>query len=387
MPRTESPTAHRRPTWTWNATPGATAYRVFLDGVAQQPADTEPDPNGIPQLGTMFRPTADLADGWHDLQVTAIDALGNESAKSAAGSVLIDGTAPAAPDIAHLPTHTKATQVVFRWSSIGDVAGYNFSYVVGDGEEWTTIEGITTQSYVVKGPDGRDLRDGEVVRGKVQAYDSLENTSEWSGVESTIIDLAGPTVRIIAPDGAKNTNLSTFTWTWTGSDGEHGSGVQGYWVKLNDEAWSWTTETVFTSSRLQRGANILRVKGVDNAGNESAAVVADAVTLVDAVVFDIRPEPGAHAINEVSTIAFSVAGLYDGHVEVLLGDKPIEDGWRLVTVVRTPELAKFYVLLDADIMQPGMLIVTIRVGDSMISCAYRVLSERTGFGFGRLRPW
>ena len=158
-------------------------------------------------------------------------------------------------------------------------------------------------------------------------------------------------------------------------------------MKLNDEAWSWTTETVFTSSRLQRGANILRVNGVDNAGNESAAVVADAVTLVDAVVFDIRPEPGAHAINEVSTIAFSVAGLYDGHVEVLLGDKPIEDGWRLVTVVRTPELAKFYVLLDADIMQPGMLIVTIRVGDSMISCAYRVLSERSGFGFGRLRPW
>jgi hypothetical protein len=158
-------------------------------------------------------------------------------------------------------------------------------------------------------------------------------------------------------------------------------------VKLNDEAWSWTTGTVFTSSRLQNGVNILRVRGVDSVGNEGAIVAAPAVTLVDAVIFDIHPEPGAHPINEVSTIAFSVAGLYDGRVEVLLGDKPIEDGWRLVTVVRTPELAKFYVLLDADIMQPGMLTVTIRVGNSMISCAYRVLSERTGFGFGRLRPW
>ena len=158
-------------------------------------------------------------------------------------------------------------------------------------------------------------------------------------------------------------------------------------MKLNDEAWSWTTEPVFTSSRLQHGANILRVKGVDNAGNEGAATAAYEVTLVDAVVFDIRPEPGAHAINEVSTIAFSVAGLYDGIVEVLLGSKLMEDDWRLVTVVRTPELAKFYILLDADVMQPGMLTVTVRIGDVTKSCDYRVLGERKGFGFGRLRPW
>jgi len=382
MPRTQSPTANRRPTWTWNATSGAVTYRVFLDGVAQQPVDTESNPNGIPQPGTTFTPAADLADGRHDLQVTAIDALGNESAKSAAGSVLVDGTAPAVPDIAHLPTYTKATQVVFRWSSIGDVAGYDFSYSLGDSDTWTTLEGITKQSYVVNDPD-----DGVSVKGRVRAYDSLRNTSGWSDTVSTTVDLTGPVVSITSPAAAKNTNLSAFTWTWTGSDGERGSGVQGYWVKLNDEAWSWTTGTVFTSSRLQNGVNILRVRGVDSVGNEGAIVAAPAVTLVDAVIFDIHPEPGAHPINEVSTIAFSVAGLYDGRVEVLLGDKPIEDGWRLVTVVRTPELAKFYVLLDADIMQPGMLTVTIRVGNSMISCAYRVLSERTGFGFGRLRPW
>ena len=382
MPRAESPTANRRPTWTWNATSGAVTYRVFLDGVAQQPVDTESNPNGIPQPGTTFTPAADLADGRHDLQVTAIDALGNESAKSAAGSVLVDGTAPAVPDIAHLPTYTKATRVVFRWSSIGDVAGYDFSYSLGDSDTWTTLEGITKQSYVVNDPD-----DGVSVKGRVRAYDSLRNTSGWSDTVSTTVDLTGPVVSITSPAAAKNTNLSAFTWTWTGSDGERGSGVQGYWVKLNDEAWSWTTGTVFTSSRLQNGVNILRVRGVDSVGNEGAIVAAPAVTLVDAVIFDIHPEPGAHPINEVSTIAFSVAGLYDGRVEVLLGDKPIEDGWRLVTVVRTPELAKFYVLLDADIMQPGMLTVTIRVGNSMISCAYRVLSERTGFGFGRLRPW
>jgi len=383
MPRAESPTAYRRPTWTWNATSGAVTYRVFLDGVAQ-PAG---QPNGTPQLGTTFTPAADLADGWHDLQVTAIDALGNESAKSAAGSVFVDGTAPAVPDIARLTTYTKATQVVFRWASIGDVAGYDFSYIVGDGEEWTTIEGITTQSYVVKGPDGRDLRDGEVVQGRVQAYDSLRNTSGWSDTVSTTVDLAGPAVSITSPAAAKNTNLSTFTWTWTGSDGENGSGVQGYWVKLNDEAWSWTTGTVFTPTRLHSGANVLQVKGVDNLGNEGAVSVAPMVTLVDVAIFDLMPAPGEHPINEASTIVFSVVGLYDGRVEVLLSNKPIEDAWRLVTIVNTPALAKFYILLDDAVMQPGPLTVTIKVGDVTRYCDYEVLDERTGFGFGRLRPW
>jgi hypothetical protein len=385
MPRTESPTANRRPTWTWNATSGAAAYRVFLDGVAQQPVDTEPNPNGIPQWETTFEPTADLADGWHDLQVTAIDTLGNESARSAAGSVLVDSTAPPVPDIAHLPTYTKATQVMFRWSSIGDVAGYNFSYIVSDAESWTTLQGITTQSQVVKGPDGQDLEDRMTVQGKVQAYDSLGNTSEWSEIASTTIDVVGPSVSITSPAAKKHTNLSTFTWTWTGDDG---AGVQGYWVKLNSEAWSWTTESVFRSSCLHRGENVLYVKGVDNLGNESAAEKAPAVTLVDAAIFDLMPAPGEHAINEASTIVFSVAGLYD-QVEVLLSNKPIEDddAWRLVTIFNTPELAKFYILLDDAVMQPGPLTVTIKIGDVTRYCDYEVLDERSGFGFGRLRPW
>ena len=378
MPRAESPTANWRPTWTWKATSGAVAYRVFLDGVAQ-PAG---EPNGTAQPGTTFTPATDLADGWHDLQVTAVDALGNESAKSAASIVLVDGTSPAVPQIEHLPTYTKVTQVVFRWSSMGDIAGYDFSYIVGDGEEWTALEGITTQSYVVK-----DLDDGVRVKGRVRAYDSLRNTSGWSDTVSTTIDLTGPVVSITSPAAQKNTNLSTFTWTWTGNDRERGSGVHGYWVKFNDEAWSWTTEPVFTSSRLNCGANVLRVKGVDNLGNEGAVSAAPVVTLVDVAIFGLIPASGEHPINEISTIVFSVAGLYDGQVEVLLSNKPIKDTWRLVTVVNTPALAKFYVLLDDAVMQPGPLTVTIKIGDVTRFCDYAVLDRRTGFGFGRLRPW
>jgi len=129
------------------------------------------------------------------------------------------------------------------------------------------------------------------------------------------------------------------------------------------------------------------VKGVDNLGNEGAVSVAPMVTLVDVAIFDLMPAPGEHPINEASTIVFSVVGLYDGRVEVLLSNKPIEDAWRLVTIVNTPALAKFYILLDDAVMQPGPLTVTIKVGDVTRYCDYEVLDERTGFGFGRLRPW
>ena len=231
------------------------------------------------------------------------------------------------------------------------------------------------------------LVNGDYV-ARVRAKDVAGNYSDWveSDPFSTPIYGTGPTVVITSPTEATTTNLSAFKWTWVVED-EDGPGIRGYWVKLNDEAWSWTTEPVFTSSRLQHGANMLRVRGVDSWGNEGPEAVAPEVTLVDVVIFDVHPEPGAHAINEVSTIAFSVAGLHDGIVEVLLGSKLMEDDWRLVTVVRTSELARFYILLDADVMQPGMLTVTIRIGDVVKSCDYRVLSERIGFGFGRLRPW
>jgi len=232
------------------------------------------------------------------------------------------------------------------------------------------------------------LVDGNYV-ARVRAKDVAGNYSDWveSDPFSIPIQGTGPTVVITSPTEATTTNLSTFTWTWIVEDDEDSPGIRGYWVRLNGEAWSWTTEPVFTSSRLRRGANILRVKGADNAGNEGAVIVAPTVTLVDVAIFDVMPAPGEHPINEASTIVFSVAGLYDGQVEVLLSNKPIEDAWRMVTIINTPGLAKFYVLLDDAVMQPGSLTVTIKIGDVIRYCDYEVLDERSGFGFGRLRPW
>ena len=345
--------------------------------------------------------------------IRAIDLLGNESDWFGAPFVFDSGRPgnPGRPVVE--PGQSAGGIVSFRWAHATDArAGvaqsgvdlYEFQIKGVGNPLWDVLDAAVSVDMIQDedvdsvDPDASltgdcvftlptRLIDGDHV-ARVRAKDVAGNYSDWveSDPFSTPIHRAGPTVVITSPTAETTTNLSTFTWTWVVEDDEAGPGIRGYWVKLSDEAWSWTTEPVFTSSRLHRGANVLRVKGVDNLGNEGREAKAPDVTLVDAVIFGIRPEPGAHAINEVSTIAFTVVGLYDGRVEALLGDKLIEDVWRLVTVIRTPELAKFYILLDADVMQPGMLTVTIRIGDVTKSCDYRVVSERTGFGFGRLRP-
>ncbi len=95
---------------------------------------------------------------------------------------------------------------------------------------------------------------------------------------------------------------------------------------------------------------------------------------------------GAYKINEISTISFKVGGLYDGQVKVFVGTTELE-AWRIVTVSSMPAESKFYVLLDEEVMNPGMMTIGIDVGDGPEAFVYEVLTERSGYGFGRLRPW
>jgi hypothetical protein len=183
------------------------------------------------------------------------------------------------------------------------------------------------------------------------------------------------------------TNASAFTWTWMGVD--DGSGVQGYMISLDGVSWLAVEGGASYIGKLREGDNMLWVKGVDRLGNVSVdAAEAAVVTRVVPQIATVEPVPGAteYTINDISTIAFQVVGLHEAAIEVRV-NKNLLEPWRIVTLMDTPTLAKFYVLLDGAVMQPGPLTVTIKIGDVTRYCDYSVLNERSGFGFGRLRPW
>jgi hypothetical protein len=263
MPQTTSPTNDSTPTWTWGAVSGAASYNVYLDDVLVGN-----------QTETSYAPSTDLPEGQHYLQVSALDALNNESALSEAGYVTIDLTDPAAPVMAGLDAFTSANSVVFTWSGPNDAVEYTFSYKIG-AAAWTDVTGLADSTYTL---DISAASDGDVIQGKAIAYDAAGNDSAESNVVSTTVDRTGPVVSVVTTPSSP-TNNPRPTWTWSGDDGS-GSGVKGYWVTLDAEAPIWTTGTSFTpSSDLADGDHVLKVKGVDNLDNVGAEVTFATVTV------------------------------------------------------------------------------------------------------------
>ena len=339
--------------------------------------------------------SGELADGLHTLEVTSVDRLGNESAKSSAGHVLIDTVAPAIPLMKALPQFTKDATVTFEWSASEGAVGYVFSYNLDGGTTWAEVpdlEGepdadlLTAQSYTV---NIAGVSDGVEVRGKVKARDLVGNWSVYSVPVGTIIDRTGPVVTITNPTEAVTTNAAKFKYEWTAVDA--GCGVQSYTVEFNGSKHQVDETTVdnkyWYEATLVEGNNTFKVFATDKLGNVGEVKVAPVVKQVKPQIILVQPMPGAnYKINEISTIAFQVIGLIDAVPEVLLNGEPLEP-WRIVTVVNTPTMAKFYVLLDSEVMAPGTMGVRITVGAGSELFNYTVDSERSGFGFGRLRPW
>jgi len=352
----------------------------------------------------------ELADGLHVLEVTSVDDLGNESARSTVGHVLIDTKPPADPIMFDLEPFTNGNlhdSVTLVWTAVDDATRYTV--------EWWSEKASTSslpKTRVVEVPtltiDISGVEDGWTVFARVKAHDAVDNQSGWSNRVSTTIDDRGPAVTITNPAEAVTTNAATFTYEWTAED--DGSGVDYCTVVFNGgehrvetpiesepEVGSLNGEspvrTYAWTGTLIKGDNTFKVWATDKLGNKSEIVaVAPVVTQVLPQIVLVQPMPGAeYKINEISTIAFEVIGLVvdddDQYLkpEVLLNGVKL-DAWRIVSVV-PPPVAKFYILLDNDVMAPGTMAIRITIGAGSELFIYAVDSERSGFGFGRLRPW
>jgi hypothetical protein len=379
----KNPTNNTRPFWEWDPSPGAAFYGVYLDGrLVCYNHDTVIGDGLYVAVGSDFS----LSEGSHYLQVTACDGagddgvppseVGNESALSAPGWVEIDLTPPDTPLLEPLPEYTNASSILLTWTAVDGAVRYDLEGIAS---------GLTATGYRLElTPETHP--DGTEIITRVRAYDKAGNVSGWSSAVSTIIDRTGPTTTIDGDPPPALTNNSMPTWKWKGDDGT-GSGVAYYIVKLDDEPSFTTTDEMFTPSRgLEPGVHVLRVTAVDAIGNVGNELVFPDVTVVNPVVVRVTPLPGSYPINQVSTVVLGVTGVVDAELSVAIGSTDLADE-RIIEIARTVEMSKFYVLLDEEVLSPGELVLTVTAGATVEKFFYEVLNERSGFGFGRLRPW
>jgi hypothetical protein len=237
---------------TWTASTdnvGVAGYRVFRSGVQ------------VAEVAVTTATITGLPAGPNSFQVSAFDAAGNESNRTASVSVTVnapDVTRPTSPrDLVGVPGADG--EAVLSWSASTDnvgVAGYN---VYRSGTFVTSVTGLTaTITGLSTGPN----------HFQVSAFDAAGNESLRS---------ASATVQVTGPDV---TNPSTprdlvaaveangdVVLTWTASNDN--VGVAGYTIFQTGVAVTTVPGPTATITGLAPGTYFFQVQAYDAAGNTS----------------------------------------------------------------------------------------------------------------------
>lgn len=263
-------------------------------------------------------------------------------------------------------------------------------------EDVEASEGATVEQYMHS--SDVVLNVGAEYAARVKAYDRAGHGSSWVDDTTIIYDPDEPTD--VTGLKVEKTVERYPTFTWNAAE-DVISGVAGYTVRIKpagSETWDVHfiedpgTEVVTWKSvkQLDPGDYQISVTAEDVAGNKGLAATLDfTVEPIEPSVYGVYPEENkAYKVNEISTITFKVGGDFDGNVKVYVGDTQLAD-WRVVNVSKTVGEHKYYILLDGAVMTPGTT-MTIKIdvgGMNTHDYVYEVDAERSGFGFGRLRPW
>ncbi|OBV38943.1 Ig-like domain-containing protein, partial [Janthinobacterium psychrotolerans] len=278
---TDGVTSVTTPTFTGTAEAGSTVTLYDTDG-------TTVLGTAVATGGVWSITSSALATGAHSLTVKAVDAAGNTSAASAALSIIIDATGPAAPDAPVLALASDSGA-----SNTDGVTSVTTPTVTGSAEAGSLVtlydtDGTTVLGTAVATGGVWSITSSALASGAhsltVKAVDAAGNTSVASPALAITIDATAPAapnapaLALASDSGASNTDgvtrITTPTFTGTAEAGSlvtlydtDGTTVLGTAVATGG-VWS------ITSSALATGAHSLTVKAVDAAGNTSAASAA-----------------------------------------------------------------------------------------------------------------
>jgi hypothetical protein len=237
---------------TWTASTdnvGVAGYRVYRSGVQ------------VAEVAATTATITDLPAGANSFQVSAFDAAGNESNRTASISVSVvapDVTRPTSPrDLTGVPGADG--EAVLTWTASTDnvgVTGYN---VYRSGTFVTSVTGTTaTITGLATGPH----------HFQVAAFDAAGNESLRSAsvtVQVTGPDVTNPTTpRDLAASVQPNGDV---VLTWTASTDN--VGVAGYTVFQTGVAVTTVTGPTATITGLAPGTYFFQVQAYDAAGNTS----------------------------------------------------------------------------------------------------------------------
>jgi chitodextrinase len=240
---------------------GVKSYRVYRDGSL---------------LSDVLAPTLTVADltvaafSSYSYEVSAVDAAGNESARSAA----VSAVTPACPDTIAPPvpgtpvvTVNSCSQLTVSWPAVEDVgtAGIRGYMVYRNGY---FLREVTTTSMADSG-----LVASTSYLYNIRAVDKAGNISGYSaganGYTSACPDTTAPTT----PLTVRATVLScgTIAVSWMASVDYGGSGLKGYDVFRNGTfLLSISGTNIMDGTVSASSAYTYSVRAVDNAGNASS---------------------------------------------------------------------------------------------------------------------
>ncbi|HYX85068.1 MAG TPA: hypothetical protein VE777_08865 [Gaiellales bacterium] len=204
------------------------------------------------------------AEGRTDVELRAVDAVGNHSAWSTA-IVRIDNTPPTAPTVTggsalwrSLPS--VATSASGSADSGSGVAGYEYE---------RSTDGGTTWSAAAAGSSLAVSAEGETLV-RYAAVDGTGLESPWT--QATVrLDRTDPTAPAVAGGSAAWQNVASVSPSASGSTDAGGSGFDHYAYETSDDAgttWSAAAPGALVTVSAE-GETLVRFVGVDAAGNSS----------------------------------------------------------------------------------------------------------------------
>ena len=210
--------------------------------------------------GAVTHDFASLADGIHTVYLKAFDLVDNTATTSVTFRVdTIDPTITITAPAPGFYSDSFDVRVDWEGSDSGSgILGYQYRI---DGQGWSSISDALTYIFttVVNGNHTVDVR----------AIDLAGNDFETSVTFN--VDTVPPILTITGPMEGLNTNSTTVSVFWSGSDAT--SGIKGYQYKIDTGSYSaLSLGLTHDFAGLTDGPHTVYIKAFDNADNSETAV-------------------------------------------------------------------------------------------------------------------